>query len=148
MEMLRGSGDISAQADLCLALTKNGESKKLDTNIKVIDLNLSVEKNRKGLELEEFNFHAIKDDENKKTTLKFTREGKPPKPKEKTINHIIEFVESKKNVKRTEIIQYITKITNYNDSSVDRILKEMLDKNLLTQSSYGLYSYTNSQQIL
>jgi archaellum biogenesis ATPase FlaH len=140
MEMIRGSGDIGAQADLCLAITKTSEVRKIGSRNKILDLFISIEKNRKGIDIEEFNFKAEKDDENKQTVLTFVKEGRPPKAKDKVVEKILEFLGNKENADRIVIVEYVVKSLNSSDAAVDRVLRQLVQTGIIFQPSFGVYS--------
>ncbi len=148
LEMVRGSGDIGAQPDLVFALTKLSESKKLNTKNTIIDLYLSLEKNRKSIEFDDFAFRAEKEVATQSTHLSFVKYGKPPKPREKLKNTIIEFVNDKKNTTRKEIVEHITNSTDYSENTVFKLLTELVNTKEILQDKRGEYKslFTSSEE--
>jgi len=139
LEMVRGSGDIGAQADLVYALTKLMETKKLGSKNVIMDFHLSLEKNRKSIDFENLSFRVEKDNILQCTKLNFSNFGKPMTSHQRLKAKIVEFVKEKKMAKRQEIAEYIRNSTDYSDTSLTKTLAELIKNQDLTQEHYGEY---------
>lgn len=144
LEATRGSGDIGAQADLCLQLLKFHNSTKVGSRI--LDLCVNITKNRKGLDIKPFSFKVIQNMNEKKTTLiDFKELEEIPSPQERLKSKILDFIkehDSEEGVKTSDIVMFVTSKTEYRERWVKEALSRFVESGVLFKRTHGNYSYS------
>lgn len=140
MDLFRGSGDIPAQCDIVLSASTSSEAQKINSTGITFETTIEKVKNRLGLQIRDFTFRVDKDDDNRKTTCTFVSFSKKRKPKDIVKDRIIELIKEKKTLSKTIIVDTIKNETGSSDSGIAKYLAEMINDNVLSNPTYGVYT--------